>query len=128
MHYRTLREASAPQFRHHKATLTEASTSYPESYVREEAGSQRYNVGTDTPKLCATSSGRVPAFREFDMLRWSRIRASGVSCVHSTLDPGPRQKRALKPGHSREPIIDTRTNSYTATKGNHVAKRRIALV
>ena len=24
------------------------------SYVREEAGTHRYNVGTDTPKLCAT--------------------------------------------------------------------------
>src|SRR4029077_16490341 len=25
--------------------------------VREEAGTHRYNVGTDTPKLCATSCG-----------------------------------------------------------------------
>jgi hypothetical protein len=29
-------------------------------YIREEAGSHRYNVGTDTPKLCATSCGGVP--------------------------------------------------------------------
>src|SRR5262249_6303280 len=27
-------------------------------YVRKDAGTQRYNVGTDTPKLCATSRGR----------------------------------------------------------------------
>ena len=25
------------------------------SYVREDAGTHRYNVGTDTPKLCATT-------------------------------------------------------------------------
>ena len=35
-------------------------------YVREEAGTHRYNVGTDTPKLCATSYGGVP-------LRWIRF-------------------------------------------------------
>jgi hypothetical protein len=29
-------------------------------HVREEAGTQRYNVGTDTPKLCATSCGSLP--------------------------------------------------------------------
>ena len=34
-------------------------------YVREEAGTHRYNVGTDTPKLCATSSGGVPLANSF---------------------------------------------------------------
>src|SRR5260221_4785688 len=34
-------------------------------YVREEAGTQRYNIGTDTPKLCATSRGRVPLASNF---------------------------------------------------------------
>ena len=35
------------------------------SYVREEAGTHRYNVGTDTPKLCATSCGGVPLANSF---------------------------------------------------------------
>ena len=35
------------------------------SYVREEAGTQRYNVGTDTPKLFATSGGGVPLANSF---------------------------------------------------------------
>jgi hypothetical protein len=30
------------------------------TYILVEAGTQRYNVGTDTPKLCATSLGGVP--------------------------------------------------------------------
>jgi hypothetical protein len=34
-------------------------------YVREEAGTQRYNVGIDTPKLCATSCGGVPLANSF---------------------------------------------------------------
>ena len=34
-------------------------------YAREEAGTQRYNVGTDTPKLCATSCGGVPLANSF---------------------------------------------------------------
>jgi hypothetical protein len=34
-------------------------------YVREEAGTQRYNVGTDTPKLCAASCGGVPLANSF---------------------------------------------------------------
>jgi hypothetical protein len=34
-------------------------------YVREEAGTQRYNVGTDTPKLFATSCGGVPLANSF---------------------------------------------------------------
>jgi hypothetical protein len=34
-------------------------------YVREEAGTQRYNVGTDTPKLCATSRAGVPLSNSF---------------------------------------------------------------
>ena len=34
-------------------------------YAREEAGTQRYNVGTDTPKLCATSCGVVPLANSF---------------------------------------------------------------
>ena len=34
-------------------------------YVREEAGTHRYNVGTDTPKLCATSCGGVPLTNSF---------------------------------------------------------------
>jgi hypothetical protein len=34
-------------------------------HVREEAGTQRYNVGTDTPKLCATSFGGVPLAKSF---------------------------------------------------------------
>ena len=34
-------------------------------YVSEEAGIQRYNVGTDTPKLCATSCGGVPLANSF---------------------------------------------------------------
>jgi hypothetical protein len=33
--------------------------------VREEAGTHRYNVGTDTPKLCATSCGGVPLANSF---------------------------------------------------------------
>ena len=46
--------------------LTEWSTSYPKPfYVREEAGTHRYNVGTDTPKLCATSCGGVPLANSF---------------------------------------------------------------
>jgi hypothetical protein len=34
-------------------------------YVFEEAGTHRYNVGTDTPKLCATSRGGVPPANSF---------------------------------------------------------------
>ena len=34
-------------------------------YVSEEAGTHRYNVGTDTPKLCATSCGSVPLTNNF---------------------------------------------------------------
>jgi hypothetical protein len=34
-------------------------------YMREEAGTHRYNVGTDTPKLCATSCGGVPLANSF---------------------------------------------------------------
>jgi hypothetical protein len=34
-------------------------------YVRAEAGTHRYNVGTDTPKLSATSLGRVPLANSF---------------------------------------------------------------
>jgi hypothetical protein len=34
-------------------------------YVREEPGTQRYNVGTDTPKLCATSRAGVPLSNSF---------------------------------------------------------------
>ena len=34
-------------------------------YIPEEAGTHRYNVGTDTPKLCATSLGRVPLANSF---------------------------------------------------------------
>jgi hypothetical protein len=34
-------------------------------YIREEAGNQRYNVETDTPKLCATSYGGVPLTNSF---------------------------------------------------------------
>ena len=34
-------------------------------YVSEEAGTHRYNVGTDTPKLCATSCGGVPLANSF---------------------------------------------------------------
>jgi hypothetical protein len=34
-------------------------------YIRDEAGTQRYNVGTDTPKLCATSYGGVPLANSF---------------------------------------------------------------
>jgi hypothetical protein len=32
-------------------------------YIREEPGTQRYNVGTDTPKLCATLACRCSAFQ-----------------------------------------------------------------
>ena len=35
------------------------------AYVREEAGTQRYSVGTDTPKLLATSCGGVPLANSF---------------------------------------------------------------
>ena len=35
------------------------------SYAREEAGTHRYNVGTDTPKVCATSYGGVPLAKIF---------------------------------------------------------------
>jgi hypothetical protein len=35
------------------------------AHVREAAGTQRYNVGTDTPKLCATSCGGVPLTNSF---------------------------------------------------------------
>jgi hypothetical protein len=38
---------------------------YRALYVREEAGTHRYSVGTDTPKLCATSSGAVPLANSF---------------------------------------------------------------
>jgi DNA mismatch endonuclease Vsr len=34
-------------------------------HVREEAGTHRYNVGTDTLKLCATSFGVVPLANSF---------------------------------------------------------------
>jgi hypothetical protein len=34
-------------------------------YVRGEAGSHRYNVGTDTCWLCATSRGGVPLASSF---------------------------------------------------------------
>ena len=35
------------------------------AYVLEEAGTQRYSVGTDTPKLLATSCGGVPLANSF---------------------------------------------------------------
>ena len=44
---------------------SEMATSRLECYVREEAGTHRYNVGTDTPKLCATSCGGVPLANRF---------------------------------------------------------------
>jgi hypothetical protein len=34
-------------------------------YAREEAGTHRYSVGTETPKLCATSCGGVPLANSF---------------------------------------------------------------
>jgi hypothetical protein len=34
-------------------------------YVSEEAGTHRYNVGTETPKLWATSFGGVPLAHSF---------------------------------------------------------------
>ena len=42
-------------------------------YVCEEAGTQRYKVGTETPKLCATSCGGVPLAR-FRLHRGERFR------------------------------------------------------
>jgi hypothetical protein len=30
------------------------------TYILVEAGTQRYNVGTDTPKFCATSLADIP--------------------------------------------------------------------
>ena len=45
--------------------LTEWSTFDASPYVREEAGTHRYNVGTDTLKLCATSYGGVPLANSF---------------------------------------------------------------
>jgi hypothetical protein len=45
--------------------LTEWSTLDASPYVREEAGTHRYNVGTDTPKLCTTSCGVVPLANSF---------------------------------------------------------------
>jgi hypothetical protein len=61
------RESSAPQFRHDRRShfLTEWSTPTASPYIREEAGSHRYNVGTDTPKLCATSCGAGPLANSF---------------------------------------------------------------
>ncbi|MFZ0502964.1 MAG: hypothetical protein WAM44_04580 [Chthoniobacterales bacterium] len=35
------------------------------TYILVEAGTQRYNVGTDTPKLWATSLGGVPEESNF---------------------------------------------------------------
>jgi hypothetical protein len=34
-------------------------------YIREDAGTQQYSVGTDTPKLYATSRGVVPVANSF---------------------------------------------------------------
>ena len=47
------------------SVLTECSLPTASPYVREDAGTHRYNVGTDTPKLCATSCGGVPLANSF---------------------------------------------------------------
>jgi hypothetical protein len=39
------------------------------AYVREEAGTQRYNVGTDTPWLCPGFSTANPNRKPFFVLR-----------------------------------------------------------
>jgi hypothetical protein len=55
-----LRKPSTPEF----VTIRDPTpTASP--YVREEAGTHRYNVGTDTPKLCATACGGVPLANSF---------------------------------------------------------------
>ena len=53
------------------------STSYRDPlYVREDSGTHRYNVGTDTPKLCATSCGGVPLASSF-LAAWTLPYAHG---------------------------------------------------
>src|SRR5258708_29241768 len=58
-------EPSARQFRHDKAASPNGPRAIAIHYLREEAGTHRYNVGTDTPKLCATSCGGVPLANSF---------------------------------------------------------------
>jgi hypothetical protein len=44
------------------------------TYILVEAGTQRYNVGTDTPKLWATSLGGVPEESNFlAALTWPSV-------------------------------------------------------
>ena len=40
--------------------------------MRLEAGNQRYRVGIDTPKVCATSMGGVPATNSF-LAAWTLL-------------------------------------------------------
>jgi hypothetical protein len=46
------------------------------TYILVEAGTQRYNVGTDTPKLWATSLGDLPEESSFLLDDESRARLS----------------------------------------------------
>ena len=69
------------------------------TYILVEAGSQRYNVGTDTPKLWATSLGGVPEESNFlaaltlpsvirrfrPPTRPCRFAASNPACVRSII-------------------------------------------
>src|SRR6516162_2334052 len=94
-------------------------------YVREEAGTHRYNVGIDTPKLCATSCGGVSLVNSFlaglhlvtesgsrralrgkasalaEVRRVSPMcRNTGVQADVPGLQPGPRLERV---GPDRKP-------------------------
>ena len=50
---------------HYLSDMLASGLTIASPYAREEAGTQRYNVGTDTPKLCATSCGGVPLANSF---------------------------------------------------------------
>ncbi len=76
-----------------------ASRVPPSTYILVEAGTQRYNVGTDTPKLWATSLGGVPEESNFlaaltlpsvirrfrPPTRPCRFAASNPACVRSII-------------------------------------------
>ena len=73
--------------------VAEAGSPSASPYIREEAGTHRYNVGTDTPKLCATSLGRVPLANSFSgglnlAVGHPALSAPDASCAPGGLQSG----------------------------------------
>jgi hypothetical protein len=71
------------------------------TYILVEAGTQRYNVGIDTPKLWATSLGGVPEESNFlaaltlpSVIRL--FRPPTRPCRFAASNRGPRTKRKIK--------------------------------